>query len=505
MKLNEFSGGLNIRRDPTLIGIGDATVYTNVDSAKGTLTSIDNYTDIEQRIDRWFHKFEDTWYSATNNREYLEYRGNLYWTEKDNYAQKVINGEVKKLGIDAPTEAILCALSSSDPILSSGTLQYTYTFVDSSDGTESPQAPLSEEIELLPNKSVLLTNIQVSANVNVDEINIYRVGADTTEFILIDTIDNGTVAYHDSVDPLDAPGDILAACDNQPPLLGIRYLTEAYGILFAADGSNLVFTSIGKTNCWPTANSIPIADDITGLYAISDGLIIFTLSKTYLLLGTTTTDFTLTKLSPEHGCLDHMSIAYVRNSLIWVASQGLCLLVSGAIIVVTKLKLGLVTFDPVKAVSYDEQYTLVLQDGSVFLADFRTGDPVFKYIEYVKEKIYNLGVFDNILYGSVDDKLVTIGTGQPIEFRYSSPRLTEGDASMTKLYNNVYVRANGTFIFEVLINGVSVSSSTLIGDTTHDIKVPEEKQRGEDIQFNIRGTGSIKEIEYKVTGRDNGR
>jgi len=191
---------------------------------------------------------------------------------------------------------------------------------------------------------------------------------------------------------LDAPGDILESYLYDTPQLGIRYLTEAYGILFAALGDTLVYSAIGLPDAWPISNSIPIAGDITGLYAISDGLVIFTLSKAYLLLGTSPDTFQLTTLSPEHGCLDHLSIAYVRNSLMWTAAQGLALLIGGGITIATKDNLGLIKFNPIRAISYDEQYWLTLEDGSIFIAAiFSPYNFIFYFPNYtysINHKLY---------------------------------------------------------------------------------------------------------------------
>ena len=57
----------------------------------------------------------------------------------------------------------------------------------------------------------------------------------------------------------------------------------------------------------------------------------------------------------------------------------------------------------------------------------------------------------------------------------------------------------------MLIDGVVVLVTELLGNKVFDIKVPQEKQRGSSIQFDIFGHGVIKEIEWKVQGRENGR
>ena len=507
MKLNNFAGGLNINLDPTLLEATEALVYSNIDSAKGALHSINNYTKQGKKLGRWFHKFNSVWYSSINNREYLEYRGALYWTERDNHPKKVVFGIEKKLGISPPSNALTSVINATGTIITgtSVTIQYAYTFYDSTEGVESPPSLFSTELVLDAGESVDLSGFQTSPNTAVDKIRLYRVGALTTDFTLIATLANGTATYNDNISPLDAPGDILESYLYSPPQLGIRYLTEAYGILFAALGNTLVYSAIGLPDAWPAGNTIPVSGDITGLYAVSDGLVIFTKSKTHLLLGSSPETFHLITLSPEHGCLDHLSLAYVRNSLMWISAQGLALLVGGGITIATKDKLGLIKFNPIKAVSYDEQYWLTLEDGSIFIADFRTGRPVFKYCNFTLANVYNLGVFDNILYGVIDEELVTMHTGEPIALSYTSPRLTEGNATVSKLYNNVYVRADGEFILDIVIDGKKVSSNKLVGDKLHDISVPQEDQRGTDIQFVINGVGVVREIEYKVVGRENGR
>ena len=828
MKINDFSGGLSTRLDPTLIGPNEAIVYTNIDSAKGSLTSIKDYLLSGTAIDRWFYKFKNVWYSSINDREYVEYKDKLYWTEKQNTPSKVVNGVVKPLGITAPpvkltgalngtgnitgdafvtppgnanklavhpsgdhvavvtdaspyitiyritsgkliklanpatlpnAAAKSCSYSSngtylaittttapfliiykrsgdvytkltdpataptgsatgcswssdgvylaiahsvspyitiyknvadvftklSDPAtLPTGTgsgctfsfdntylsvahtaspyitiykrsgdtftkltdpatlptsnglnctmtldgsylsvsvnstpyivtysrsgdtftkvtdpavlppstptditysynynylvvshatapyttvykrdgatlnniaspdvapagaanglafspdslylgiahnttpyitiykrnldvfnkysvtavVQYMYTYYDSSEGVESAPSPISDELNLPDGNSVDLTGFLPSSNQYVDKFRLYRVGADATDFTLLIELPASTTAYNDNIKTLDALGDILESYNYQAPVIGLRNLIEAYGIMFASIGSSLYYTEIGFPDYWPAVNLIPISGDITGLVAIPDGIVIYTFNKAYMLLGTDASTFRIILLNPEHGCISHNSIKVVKNTLLWASADGVCALAGNSINVITKDKLDRITLDVVSATIYNEQYMVTLGDGSVFVIDLRFNNIAFKKIKYLQADVYNLGVFDNTLYGVVKEQLALIDKGIPIDLYYLSPRITEGDASVTKLYNNVYIRAEGRFIVEVLIDGVSVCSEELLGNKVFEIKVPQEKQRGSDIQFKVEGTGVLREIEYKIVGRDNGR
>ena len=504
MKLNTFDGGLSTRLDETLIELNEAPVYTNIDSAKGNLTSIKDYLLTGTAIDRWFYKFKSVWYSSINDREYIEYKDKLYWTEKENQPSKVVNGVIKPLGIVGPTVK-LTTVQGSAGVLPASTVQYMYTYYDSVEGIESAPSPLSDELTITASKQVDLSGFLPSDNIFVDKIRLYRVGVLATDFTLVVELPISTTTYSDNIAALSTIGDILDSYNNQVPVIGLRFIIEAYGILFAAIGSTLYYTRIGLPDAWPALNTIPIAGDITGLVAIPDGIVIYTISKAYLLLGTDDSTFRIILLNPEHGCTSHNSIKVCRNTLLWTSADGICALSGSSITVITKDKLNRITLDVISAVVFNEQYMLTLTDGTVFVNDLRFNKSIFKVIDFEGADVYNLGVFDNTLYGVIKEQIALMDAGRQIDFYYSSPRITEGDASVTKLYNNIYVNLEGVFIFDVLIDGIKVCRETIEGTGVFEIKVPQEQQRGSDIQFLVQGTGVVREIEYKVVGRNNGR
>lgn len=505
MKIGLFDKGLSIRLDPTLIGVDESVVFTNVDNTSGLLVPAKNYTKTSTSVRAWFYLFNTIWYDSNLERDYVEYKSKLYFTEFSSNAKKVIGDVVKLLGIAAPVSKLTTVQGSAGAIDSEATLvQYMYTYYDSSEGVESAPSPMSDELSLAASKQVDLSGFIPSSNGSVDKIRLYRIGADATDFTLIVELPSSTATYSDNIPTLSAVGTILDTYDNQAPLSGLKFLCQAYGIMFAALGSKVYYTKIGEPDAWPSLNFINASNDVTGIFPIQDGVLIFTRKSMILLTGNSPTTFAITPtLATEHGCNSHKSCKIVKNTPVWSSDDGLCAYQGGGVNVVTKDKLGKVSFNIVNVAVYDETYFACLSDGSLFAMDLRFG-LCFKEYDFASD-ITDLGVFDNVLYCIVDGKVTTLFTGELIAMSYRSGDLTEGDSSVIKLYNNVYVKASGTLTLDVYVDGVLVVTHNITTSDIHDLTVPEDKQRGSSIQFNVSGVGVVKEIEYKVVGRQNGR
>lgn len=511
MKLNNFAQGLNLRQDASTLAANEAVTYSNIDNAKNILASIEGYTATEQDVDNWFYFFRGVWYSSTIERDYVEYKNNLYYTQNTGLAGKVVNGQVKLLGIEAPI-AKLVTVQGAAGVLHSGdtTVQYVYTFYDSIEGIESAPSTPSDELALASNHKVNISNFVTSTNPAVDVVRIYRLGADTTEFTfivdvpLVQIIANG-LTYIDNLPTLDSTGFILDTINNSAPISGLKYLTEAYGTLFAVSGTKLYFTRIGLPDAWPAENSIDFYYTLTGILPITDGMLIFTRFRTYLLTGSDATTFVKIPITREQGCISHKSCKTVKTLPTWISNNGICSYRFGVITVMSQDKLGKISLDVVNTLTANEQYYVCLSDGSLLIMDLRFG-MMFKNIAFPLVTVDNIGLFDDdVLYGVIGGFVVTLFTDELVELSYTSPDLNEGDASVTKMYNNIYVRLDGKFVFKTLIDGIEVCSELLSGNYIADVKVPQELQRGSSIQFNIVGTGQINEIEYKTIGRQNGR
>lgn len=507
MKINTFDGGLSIRVSDTLILPNESVVHSNIDSTNLLLKSCKDYLNQSTIVGGFFYNYNGVWLSSASERSYVEYKKFLYWTEVGKVPYKFDGFRESFLGITAPLAKLTTVQANptgSEKISSSSsTLQYVYTYYNNQDGIESAPSPISDELSLAANKVVDITGVVASTDLQVDKIRLYRIGDGITTMTLVKEFDNVAATLRDDVLTLDLIGTILDTYNNQTPDNTFRNLIEAYGIMFASSGSKLRFSEIGKPDYWPAANEINFSSDIKGILLVPNGILVQQLNKTDLLVGTDSSSFRVLPVSTEQGSVSHVSGKLVTNIPVWVSLDGICTYNSGVIQVLSKDKLGKTTLDVVNTVVHDEQYVICLSDGSLLVLDARFGISFKKY--NFSGSINNITVYNDELYARIGENLHKLFVGDEISFTYKSPRFTEGEHSVIKLYNNVYVRSNGSFTVKIYIDEELVLTKSITGNKIHDIKVPQEKQRGSDIQFEITGIGTVYEYEYKVVGRDNGR
>lgn len=535
MQINRFDGGLNIRTDATLIASNEAVSYFNVDNTDMTLKPHKSFTKTPTEARDYFYYFQGAWISAYQNRDYVEYDGKLYYTQAGSVPQKYFNGNSTNLGIAPPPPNNLfevdgvtpivdgdgnqvrtiyptavdpeggeVALDADDPLV----LQYCYTYYNSVEDIESAPSALSLELTVPATKVVKLVNIVYSPDNQVDKIRIYKVGTNITEFSLVKEIPNNplstsTAEARDAVKSTEV-GRLLDSLNFQQPLSNLQNLVQAYGILFASVGNKVYYSILGKPNYWPAENFILIESDVTALFPISDGVLIFTIDKMFVLVGTTQEEFSLYPVSTEEGCVSHKSCKLVKNVPVWKSLNGICSWQSGSVEVISLDKLGILDFSVKNAAVHQKTYYLLSTNGNMLAMDLRFG-LTFKDFDFVPS-ITDIGVFDGNLYAIVEEKVSTLFTGDLLRMSYKSPKYTEGSVTVTKLYNNIYVKCEGEIQIKVYIDDVLVLDKELPDQKiVHDIKVPEHKQRGTWIQFEIIGKGKVYEIEYKTVGRNNGR
>lgn len=529
MQINNFSGGLDRRVDPTLASPNTALIYTNIDNYSGPLKSEKGIALLDKSVENFIYKFNNVWISSKNKRTYVEYDSVLYYTEQGAKARKSADGVIfTNLGIQSPPELPLFLADGITPVVDSAgnqiksiratptspagvetpitstdiTVQYTYTYYNSTEGIESAPAPLGNEVAVSAGQVVVLDNFLFSSDPQVTHIRIYRIGLNT-EFMLVKEVENNVSTTRDFT-PNEELTSILDSTNNNAPIVGLGNLTEAYGILFGSYSNKLYFSIIGKPNYWPSSNVFILPHDITGILAIQEGIFIFTATKTYMLLGTSNDTFSLIKVSNEQGCIAGTSCAMVKNAPIWCSMDGYCTWANGSVIVLSKEKLGKFTPSVVSAAVWDETYWVLDTSGDLTAVDFRVSLSIKKYDT---AGIQDLCAVDGLLYCSTESKLGQLLAGDLLELKWLSPTFTEGSATQIKSYNNIYVSYKGEFELSIYIDDRLVATHTLDSQnyTVADITPPQDLQRGYTIQFYIVGKGIVREIEYKTVGRQNGR
>lgn len=499
MLLNDFSGGQNTRVAPHLIHPNEAQIYTNIDNESGSLKPLNGHIDTGVVIDRYFTYFyaEAEWVSRANESHFVEFRDKLY-ISNGSALQEYYGGIGYDLGIEGPDN--LVPLTGTTPVLGDDVYTYVYTYYNSSNGRESkPSLPSEEVTDLL---TITIGALTPSTDPVVDKIRLYRLGGSLTQYTLVHTLDNiVTAPFLETVEDIDAAGNyILDSINNDIPLSGLKYVTEAYAMLFAALDDKLYYSEIAKPYAWPSVNYIDFEDTITGIGTLSNGILVFTEYKTYIITGNSPTGFSKFLLSGSQGCLNHNSIQFVDNQLLWMSNDGICSTNGGQINILTHPKLGKINFLEVYGSAvHDNVYYLnhhTVDGGSILAYDFRYNQ-IVKVLELTGNNIVSKR---DRLYQHYNGTLRQLLVGDPLTMHYKSPLLVEGKRSEYKIYKEVYISYSGELNVKFYVDGVEKNSVDLTGSGTYNLKV-DSSSNGYGIEFEVVGTGTIYEIDYTPQGR----
>jgi len=494
VKLQVFNGGLSTRQAAHLLQVNDAVEYSNIDNESSVLKPVKKKANTGTVLEQWAHYFEaeTTWVHSNIKRHYLEYQANLYYTEVNKIPKYFDGINHYLLGIAEPLAAPTVAVNPAGAL--TGVYTYVYTYYNSVKGIESQPSEVSTEITV-SSQGIDLTGLPASLDPQVDQKRIYRVGGDITAFSLVDTIANSDTSYLDSLSDIAIDGRDLASVDyNQCPA-GMKYLTEAYGIMFGVLGDKLYFSITGQFTYWPATNFIDFPVEITGIATVSLGIIVFTKYKAHIITGTSAATFSKRPFSGDQGCLSFDSIQYVKNTIIWISSDGICSIDGAFVKVLSKDKLGAVELNVKNSAFHNEVYYILKSDNVILAYDFRYGS----ILKNLSLSVTNLIVAEDKLYGYNLDSYFGLFKGNDNEsFIYTSPELSDGSLTLRKTYKSIFIKSTGNITVKVLIDEVEQASKALTTSDAHEIKVKEAYKNGYKIQFNITGTGEVEEIDYTV-------
>lgn len=375
-----------------------------------------------------------------------------------------------------------------------GTYQYALTFVNSVDGTESAPV-LSAEFESDWGLATV-SNLEIPTDPQVDQRKLYRIGGNSTAFTLVTTLDIIVTSYLDILRDDQLEGSLMTSEQNFPPVDNLKYMTESYAMLFAADVDKLRFTPIGEPDYWPQTYFLDFPRPITGIAKTPIGLLVFNQVETWLVTGTGPLSLTQQLLTGSQGCINGDSVVNIEGSALWASTDGICMSNGGTVGVITEDKLGKVNYTTsVNAVVYDERYyLLLLEQGTTLILDL--GRQVIKWNNY---NIDSLNKANDTLYGYDAGFLHELEAGAlPLQMQYSSPIYIGRGYTIPKVYKNFYIFSEGEMTIEILIDDVIIQSKVLpTAKGNHQVKIPERNTIGHSLQFHILGTGIVYEVQWE--------
>ncbi|NRA77886.1 MAG: hypothetical protein HRU18_06735 [Pseudoalteromonas sp.] len=491
MKLNNFAGGQSSRVRPQFLALNEGVVYDNIDMSVGSLQAVKDKLASAITTPKFSILFEGNWVGSAAYSSSVVYGKKLYRADGV-HPTEFDNGASVPLGVVFPTVAPTTTTTVEANAVE-GTVQYVYSYYSSATGVESAVSPIS--VSRLSQGRMTLTDMQVSADPRTNQKRIYRVGGDLTVFTLVDTIPNSDVAYEDIIPAVDVDGRLRPELADLPAPETLNHIAESYAMLFGAEGAKLRYTPIGRPQSWPETHFLQFSEDITGIGAVANGLLVMTGKRTHLVSGSSPESLSPQLLDGSQGCKGSQSIRQLGSGLLWVSDDGICTSNGGKVSVLSRNKLGKINIDVVNSAVHDDVYYLATATNIVAF-DMRFGG-AFKTFSLDVETVT---VGDDVLYGWKDGILHELfAADSNISMNYLSPIFPEGMLTEDKTYKKVYISHKGDIILNILIDGFVVNTGTFTGDGVGDVQIPNFAQRGYTIQFNITGTGEVSEIEYKTS------
>ena len=262
---------------------------------------------------------------------------------------------------------------------------YVYTFV-SAYGEEGPPSAASTVVTTDDNASVALSNLQTSTSKSNSNLGsgavkrIYRsnTGSNTTAFQFVAEIAMSTTTYTDIKSNAElaeiipsyywvAPPDDDSSIYPDGPMKGLTALPN--GIMAGFTGKRICFSEAFLPHAWPTSYRMAIEDNIVGMKAVGNGLIVTTEGSPYLIAGSDPTSMSAIKIESTQACLSKTSMVDMGQYVIYAGAEGLVAAAGTDVQIITE---GLITPDQWQAQYYPTTINATLWKGR-YLGFYNTG------------------------------------------------------------------------------------------------------------------------------------
>ncbi len=279
---------------------------------------------------------------------------------------------------------------------------------------------------------------------------------------------------------------------------------------------SVMWSNLGKPLEWDGMNFLNVSYNITGMSSCANGLIIYSPSKTYVLTNTETNNFNYRKVSGTQGCVNNNSIQEWQGNVICASAEGLSMTNGGEVKLVSYQKLGLVNLaDRIRSSAVvGEDYFLLFDTGVILRYNLTSN--IFSYIEAMDFE--GIAHMNGKLYGTLHTDMYLIPFKVEAEnylegkisprprrtFSYKSGEISESSLANQKEYDKVRVNMEGDGYITIYIDGKEIIVNAPLTPLVTIIGIPNEKNKGYSITFEVSGVGILHCIEYSVKGRDNG-
>ena len=262
---------------------------------------------------------------------------------------------------------------------------YVYTFV-STYGEEGPPSAASAVITTDDNATITVSNLSTGpakSNSNLGSGAVKRIyrsntGSNTTAFQFVAEIALSANSYDDTSNNNQlaeiipstfwiAPPDDDSSTYPDGPMKGLTAMPN--GIMAGFTGKRVCFSERFLPHAWPTSYRMAIEDNIIGMKAVGNGLIVTTEGAPYLIAGTDPASMSAIKIESTQACLSKTSMVDMGPFVIYAGADGLVAAAGTDVQIITE---GLITPDQWQAQYYPTTINATLWKGR-YLGFYSTG------------------------------------------------------------------------------------------------------------------------------------
>ena len=263
---------------------------------------------------------------------------------------------------------------------------YVYTFV-SSYGEEGPPSAASTVITTDDNATITVSNLSTAGAKSNNNFGsgagtkrIYRsnTGSNTTAFHFVAEVAMATTSYDDTSNNDElaevipsyywvAPPDDDTNVYPDGPMKGLTALPN--GIMAGFTGKRICFSEPFLPHAWPTSYRTAIEDNIVGMKAVGNGLIVTTEGSPYLVAGSDPASMSAIKIESTQACLSKTSMVDMGQYVIYAGAEGLVAAAGTDVQIITE---GLISPDQWQSTYYPSTINATLWKGR-YLGFYNTG------------------------------------------------------------------------------------------------------------------------------------
>ena len=262
---------------------------------------------------------------------------------------------------------------------------YVYTFV-SAYGEEGPPSAASTVITTDDNATITVSNLSTAgakSNNNLGSGAVKRIyrsntGSNTTAFQFVAEVSMATTSYDDTSNNDElaevipsyywvAPPDDDTNVYPDGPMKGLTALPN--GIMAGFTGKRICFSEPFLPHAWPTSYRTAIEDNIVGMKAVGNGLIVTTEGSPYLVAGSDPASMSAIKIESTQACLSKTSMVDMGQYVIYAGAEGLVAAAGTDVQIITE---GLISPDQWQSTYYPSTINATLWKGR-YLGFYTTG------------------------------------------------------------------------------------------------------------------------------------